>query len=279
MSRIAERFTQLAQQGRKALIPYLTAGDPVTSATVPFMHAMVEAGADILELGVPFSDPMAEGPVIQHAMERALLHHVGLHHVIDMVVEFRKKDTTTPVLLMGYLNPVEVMGYESFVSRAVAAGIDGVLLVDLPPDEAEELLALTRRHGLDVVFLVSPTTTPERIKLISQASSGFVYYVSLKGVTGAGNLDIGEVLSRVERIKAATDLPVGVGFGIKDAASARQIGEVADAVVVGSALVKLIEANLDAPDKAKQAIAELIGSMRRELDTISPESAAKMHNL
>lgn len=279
MSRIATRFAQLAQQGRKALIPYLTAGDPVTSATVPFMHAMVEAGADILELGVPFSDPMAEGPVIQHAMERALLHHVSLHQVIDMVVEFRKKDTTTPVLLMGYLNPVEVMGYESFVTQAVAAGIDGVLFVDLPPDEAEELLALTRRHGMDVVFLVSPTTTPERIKLISQASSGFVYYVSLKGVTGAGNLDIGEVLSRVERIKAATDLPVGVGFGIKDAVSARQIGEVADAVVVGSALVKLIEANLEAPDKAKQAIAELIGSMRRELDTISPESAAKMHNL
>ena len=279
MSRIAERFAQLAQQGKKALIPYLTAGDPVTSATVPFMHAMVEAGADILELGVPFSDPMAEGPVIQHAMERALLHHVSLHQVIDMVREFRKKDTTTPVLLMGYLNPVEVMGYEQFVNQAVAAGIDGVLLVDLPPDEADDLLALTRRDGLDVVFLVSPTTTPDRIKLISQASSGFVYYVSLKGVTGAGNLDIGEVLSRVERIKAATDLPVGVGFGIKDAASARQIGEVADAVVVGSALVKLIEANLDAPDKAKKAIADLISSMRRELDTISPDSAAKMHNL
>ena len=279
MSRIATRLAQLAQQGKKALIPYLTAGDPVTSATVPFMHAMVEAGADILELGVPFSDPMAEGPVIQHAMERALQHHVSLHQVIDMVREFRKKDTTTPVLLMGYLNPVEVMGYAQFVTQAVAAGIDGVLLVDLPPDEAEDLLALTRRDGLDVVFLVSPTTTPERIKLISQASSGFVYYVSLKGVTGAGNLDIGEVLSRVERIKAATDLPVGVGFGIKDAASARQIGEVADAVVVGSALVKLIEANLDAPDKAKKAIADLIASMRRELDTISPGSAAKMHNL
>ena len=279
MSRIAERFAHLARQDKKALIPYLTAGDPVTSATVPFMHAMVEAGADILELGVPFSDPMAEGPVIQHAMERALHHHVTLHQVIEMVREFRKKDTTTPVLLMGYLNPVEVMGYEQFVTQAVAAGIDGVLLVDLPPDEAEQLLSLTKQHGLDVVFLVSPTTTPERIQLISQASSGFVYYVSLKGVTGAGHLDVGEVLSRVERIKAATDLPVGVGFGIKDAHSARQIGEVADAVVVGSALVKLIEANLDAPDKAKKAIAALIESMREALDTISPGSSAKMHNL
>ena len=279
MSRIARRFEELAGQGKKALIPYLTAGDPVVSATVPFMHAMVEAGADILELGVPFSDPMAEGPVIQHAMERALTHHVSLRQVIQMVETFRKNDQTTPVLLMGYLNPVEVMGYEQFVSQATAAGVDGVLLVDLPPEEAGDLLKITQTQGLDTVFLVSPTTTNERIKRISQASSGFVYYVSLKGVTGAGNLDVAEVLSRVEQIKAETVLPVGVGFGIKDAASARQIGEVADAVVVGSALVKLIEANLEAPDKAKKAISELISSMRRELDAISPRTAAKMHNL
>lgn len=268
MSRIAKRFEQLAQQGKKALIPYLTAGDPTLEATVPILHAMVEAGADILEVGVPFSDPMAEGPVIQHAMERALEHHVGLHHVIDMVAEFRKKDKETPVLLMGYLNPVEVMGYEQFVTQAIAAGIDGVLLVDLPPDEAGDLLSFTRAKGLDMVFLVSPTTTQARIKLISQASSGFVYYVSLKGVTGAGHLDTAEVVRRVGLIKAETKLPVGVGFGIKDAASARQIGEVADAVVVGSALVKLIEANLDSTDKAKVAIAALISSMRKELDTI-----------
>ncbi len=268
MSRIAKRFEQLARQGKKALIPYLTAGDPTLAATVPLLHAMVEAGADILEVGVPFSDPMAEGPVIQRAMERALEHHVGLHHVIDMVAEFRKQDKETPVLLMGYLNPVEVMGYEQFVTQAIAAGIDGVLLVDLPPDEAGDLLSITRAKGLDMVFLVSPTTTQARIKLISQASSGFVYYVSLKGVTGAGHLDTAEVVRRVGLIKAETRLPVGVGFGIKDAASARQIGEVADAVVVGSALVKLIEANLDSTDKAKVAIAELISSMRKELDTI-----------
>jgi tryptophan synthase alpha chain len=278
MSRIAKRFAELAAQGKKALIPYLTAGDPVPGATVPILHAMVAAGADILEVGVPFSDPMAEGPVIQHAMERALEHHVSLHDVIAMVAEFRKKDANTPVLLMGYLNPVEVMGYEQFVNQAIAAGIDGVLLVDLPPDEAGDLLKLTRARGLDTIFLVSPTTTPARIRLISEASSGFVYYVSLKGVTGAGHLDTQEVVTRVGLIRDATDLPVGVGFGIKDAASARQIGEVADAVVVGSALVRLIEANLDSTDKASKAIAELIASMRKELDTISPRSVAKMHN-
>jgi len=278
MSRIAKRFELLAKQGRKALIPYLTAGDPAPMATVPLLHAMVTAGADILELGVPFSDPMAEGPVIQHAMERALEHHVTLQQVIEMVAAFRQQDKETPVLLMGYLNPVEVMGYEKFVNQATAAGIDGVLLVDLPPDEAGDLLSITRKKGLDTVFLVSPTTTEARIKLISQASSGFVYYVSLKGVTGAGHLDTSEVVSRVGLIKKSTNLPVGVGFGIKDATSARQIGEVADAVVVGSALVKLIEANLDSTDKAKTAIADLIASMRKELDMISPRSAAKMHN-
>lgn len=276
MSRIRDRFAQLRQAGRKALIPYLTAGDPNPEFTVPLMHAMVEAGADILELGVPFSDPMAEGPVIQHAMERALEHHLGLHHVIDMVAEFRTQDATTPVLLMGYLNPVEVMGYENFVQRATAAGIDGVLLVDLPPEEAEELLKHARASQLDVVFLVSPTTTDKRMAAIAAASSGFVYYVSLKGVTGAGHLDTQAVQERVARIKSMTDLPVGVGFGIKDGDSAKTIAAVADAVVVGSALVRLVEDNIPSLDATREAVSGLIGEMRTAMDENLSRTPVKM---
>ena len=274
MSRIARRFEELSKSGRKALIPYLTAGDPDNSFSVPLMHAMVAAGADILELGVPFSDPMAEGPVIQHAMERALEHHISLTEVIELVRIFRQKDETTPVLLMGYLNPIEVMGYENFVNRATDAGVDGVLLVDLPPEEADLLKKHATDKHLDTVFLVSPTTTDERIETIAQASGGFVYYVSLKGVTGAGNLDIDQVVDRVERIKSHTSLPVGVGFGIKDAASAGRIAAVADAVVVGSALVKLVEANQNSQEQAIRAVSNLISSMRKEMDTISASSAA-----
>lgn len=278
MSRIHDRFAQLKQQGRKALIPYLTAGDPNLDFTVPLMHAMVQAGADILEVGVPFSDPMAEGPVIQHAMERALMHHVSLHQVIDMVAKFRTEDTETPVLLMGYLNPIEVMGYESFVNEAVSAGVDGVLLVDLPPEEAGELLQSARSQGLDVVFLVAPTTTDQRIQTIAQASSGFIYYVSLKGVTGAGHLDANEVQQRVARIKSFTSLPVGVGFGIKDGASAKSISAVADAVVVGSALVRLVEANMPSLDNTRAAVTKLIGEMRQAMDGEMLRSAAKMQS-
>ncbi|MBI1425331.1 MAG: tryptophan synthase subunit alpha [Gammaproteobacteria bacterium] len=278
MSRIGARFSQLAGEARKALIPYLTAGDPNPDFTVPLMHAMVEAGADILEVGVPFSDPMAEGPVIQHAMERALLHHVSLQQVIDMVATFRTKDATTPVLLMGYLNPVEVMGYETFVNKASAAGIDGVLLVDLPPEEAEALLKYARPAGLDVIFLVAPTTTPQRMKTIAATSSGFVYYVSLKGVTGAGHLNTEEVQRRVTEIKSVSTLPVGVGFGIKDGASAKSIAAVADAVVVGSALVRLIEANIPSLDKTRGAVADLISEMRHAMDGDSRQSAVKMQS-
>ena len=278
MSRIGGRFSQLAAESRKALIPYLTAGDPNPDFTVPLMHAMVEAGADILEVGVPFSDPMAEGPVIQHAMERALLHHVSLHQVIDMVATFRTKDTTTPVLLMGYLNPVEVMGYETFVNKATAAGIDGVLLVDLPPEEAEALLKYAKPAGLDVIFLVAPTTTLQRMKTIAKTSSGFVYYVSLKGVTGAGHLNTEEVQRRVTEIKSVSTLPVGVGFGIKDGASAKSIAAVADAVVVGSALVRLIEANIPSLDKTRDAVADLIGEMRHAMDGDSRQSTVKMQS-
>lgn len=269
MSRIADRFAELKQQGRKALIPYVTAGDPGPDTTVPLMHAMVEAGADIIELGVPFSDPMAEGPVIQRAMERALEHHVSLTDVMQMVARFREKDTTTPVLLMGYLNPVEVMGYETFAKTAVGSGVDGVLLVDIPPEEADELLAAVNSAGLDTVFLVSPTTDDERIKKIAAASSGFIYYVSLKGVTGAGHLDTAEVAERVARIKQASDLPVGVGFGIKDAESAAKIAGVADAVVVGSALVKKIEESAGASDKINSAVAGLIKEIRAGIDAIT----------
>jgi len=273
MSRIKSRFQTLQQQGRKALIPYLTAGDPEPAFTVPLMHAMVKAGADILELGVPFSDPMAEGPVIQHAMERALAHQVSISDVIAMVKQFRETDTTTPVLLMGYLNPIEVTGYETFVRLAVTAGVDGVLLVDLPPEEATELSRFADGQ-LDTVFLVSPTTTEQRTKLIAQASSGFVYYVSLKGVTGAGNLDTEQVGARVEQIKRYTDLPVGVGFGIKDADTAVQIASVADAVIVGSALVKLVEANQGSLDDAILAVSGLITSMRKGMDARLTSGAA-----
>lgn len=278
MSRIAERFAQLKQQGRKALIPYLTAGDPNPDFTVPLMHAMVQAGADILELGVPFSDPMAEGPVIQHAMERALEHHVGLQQVIEMVAKFRTEDASTPVLLMGYLNPVEVMGYENFVNKATAAGVDGVLLVDLPPEEAGELLKYARLKGLDVIFLVAPTTTDARIHTVAEASSGFIYYVSLKGVTGAGHLDADAVRQRVAKIKSVTSIPVGVGFGIKDGVSAKSISAVADAVVVGSALVRLVEANIPSLDKTRAAVAGLMTEMRQAMDGDLPLSEAKMQS-
>lgn len=266
MSRIATRFTDLQQSSRKALIPYITAGDPQPGITVPLMHAMVKAGADILELGVPFSDPMAEGPVIQRAMERALEHHVSLRDVLAMVAEFRRQDSDTPVLLMGYLNPVEVMGYASFARAASEAGVDGVLIVDLPPEEADELLAELDKTGLDIVFLVSPTTDEQRIEKIAKVSSGFIYYVSLKGVTGAGHLDTDEVAERVNRIKAHSKLPVGVGFGIKDADSAARVARVADAVVVGSALVKKVEETGGGADKLEGAITALLTDIRAGLD-------------
>jgi len=266
MSRIAARFTELQQNSRKALIPYITAGDPQPGITVPLMHAMVKAGADILELGVPFSDPMAEGPVIQRAMERALEHHVSLKDVLAMVAEFRQQDSETPVLLMGYLNPVEVMGYATFARAATEAGVDGVLIVDLPPEEADELLAELDKTGLDIVFLVSPTTDEQRIEKIAKVSSGFIYYVSLKGVTGAGHLDTNEVAERVNRIKAHSKLPVGVGFGIKDADSAARVARVADAVVVGSALVKKVEETDGLADKLEGAITALLTDIRVGID-------------
>jgi tryptophan synthase alpha chain len=266
MSRIAKHLEALRANGRKALIPFITAGDPQPSVTVPTMHAMVESGADIIELGVPFSDPMADGPVIQHASERALLHHVGLRDVLAMVKEFRQTNQHTPVVLMGYLNPIEVMGYEAFARAAAEAGVDGALTVDMPPEEAGELTAALRSNGLDPIFLLAPTTSEQRISRICELASGFVYYVSVKGITGAGHLNTDEVAERVKTIRSKTDLPVGVGFGIKDGESAARVAKVADAVVVGSALVGRIEALQNDIDQIPQAAGAFIAELRQALD-------------
>ena len=242
MSRIQGRFAALGKAKRKALIPYITAGDPHPSLTVPLMRGLVEAGADILELGVPFSDPMADGPVIQRAGERALKHGVGLSDVLKLVAEFRKTDHTTPVVLMGYANPIEAMGIDRFVAAAKAADVDGVIVVDYPPEECEQFAALAKKAGIDPIFLLAPTSTDKRIEQVGRVGSGYLYYVSLRGVTGAANLDFSEVNSRIPAIRAATRLPIGVGFGIRDAESARRVAQSADAVVIGSRIIQEIEA-------------------------------------
>lgn len=266
MSRIAGRFSELKTQGKTALIPFITAGDPNPGVTVGLMNAMVRAGADLIELGVPFSDPMADGPVIQRASERALEHHVSLHDVMTMVKTFREQDADTPVVLMGYLNPIEVMGYEDFAMHAETAGVDGALVVDIPPEEGYQLLQAMRKHSLDQIYLLAPTSTPKRIGLICEAASGFVYYVSVKGVTGASHLDLEAVESKLSQIRAKTDLPVGVGFGIKDAKTAAAVSRVADAVVVGSALVSSVEALADRPDEIADALTETLAGMRKAMD-------------
>lgn len=266
MSRIAGVFSALRDQGRQALIPFVTAGDPDMDTSLPLMHALVEAGADIIELGVPFSDPMADGPVIQRASERALIHRVSLHEVLDLVRRFRDSNDTTPVVLMGYLNPIEVMGYEAFAEAASDAGVDGVLTVDIPPEEGESFVPAMKRRGIDPIFLIAPTSDRGRIERITAAASGFVYYVSLKGVTGAANLSPDSVREKLGQIRQCTDLPVGVGFGIKDAETAAVMSAFADAVVVGSALVSRIEANIGAPDKAIDEISALLADMRHAMD-------------
>ncbi len=274
MSRIAKRFADLRAAGRKALIPYVTAGDPNPEVSVPLMHALVAAGADVLELGVPFSDPMADGPVIQAACERALVHHTSLRRVLEMVREFRTRDADTPVVLMGYLNPVEVMGYEVFATAAQAAGIDGVLTVDLPPEEAHDLVQALQRVELDPIFLLSPTSDTARIDRISAVASGFIYYVSIKGVTGSSQLDVAAVRRKVDEIRTHTALPVGVGFGIRDAESAAQVAAVADAVVVGSALVGRIPELQAQPDQIPAVLAAVLADMRRAMDAIPPQAAS-----
>ena len=266
MSRLAACFAALKAQGKTALIPYVTAGDPHPSITVPLMHSMVAAGANIIELGVPFSDPMADGPTIQQAHERALAHHTSLRDILAMVTEFRQTNQTTPVVLMGYLNPIEIMGYETFAKAAQAAGVDGVLTVDLPPEEGMGVLPMFREHGLDPIFLISPTTPTVRMQSVAAAGGGFVYYVSLKGVTGANTLDVAQVAARLAQIREHTDLPVGVGFGIKDATTAAAVAQVADAVVVGSAVIKQIEAHLNDHATIMKNISDLLASMRQAMD-------------
>ena len=270
MSRIAGRFQQLAQQGRKALIPYVVAGDPGLEMTVPLMHRMVASGADIIELGVPFSDPMSEGPVLQLGHERSLANGTGLRHVLQMVAEFRQDDATTPVLLMGYANPVSHMGYAMFADAAAAAGVDALLTVDIPPEEVAPVNAELQRVGLDNIFLVAPTTPAERIGRIVAMASGFIYYVSLKGVTGAGHLDVADVAHHLDLIRARTSLPVAVGFGIRDADSARAVAGVADGVVVGSALVNAMASAIEAGGDHEAAISaavSLLAEIRQGIDS------------
>jgi len=267
MNRITQRFNELKAQQKKALIPFVTAGDPQPDVTVPLMHAMVAAGADLLELGVPFSDPMADGPVIQAACERALQHHVSLHDVLDMVTAFRQDDANTPVILMGYLNPVEVWGYAGFAKAAAAAGVDGVLTVDLPPEEAGEFTAAMQAEAIDTIFLLAPTSDAVRMDRVSASASGFIYYVSFKGVTGANRLDVNAVADKLQALRRHTDLPVGVGFGISDAATAAQVAAVADAVVVGSVLVKQLAALAGDPAAIPAAVAATVAELRQGIDS------------
>lgn len=266
MSRLQTRFEALKAVNKTALIPYVTAGDSNPSITVPLMHRMVESGADVIELGVPFSDPMADGPTIQLACERALEHNTSLSDVLAMVAEFRQNDADTPVVLMGYLNPVEIMGYGNFAKRAQEAGVDGALIVDLPPEEGVGVLPLFREHDIDAIFLLSPTSPDSRIKSVAEAGSGFLYYVSLKGVTGASTLDVDAVAERISHIRQFTDIPLGVGFGIKDAETAASMSKIADAVVVGSAIVKQIEANPDQSNVIMDNIGNLLAEMRAAMD-------------
>ncbi len=268
MSRIEGVFQQLHEQGRTALIPFVTAGDPAPEHTVPLMHAMVEAGADLIELGVPFSDPMADGPVIQRASERALEHHTSLSDCLDMVRRFRERDDATPVVFMGYLNPIEVMGYCEFAGRAQAAGVDGLLIVDAPPEEGSLLLDALRRHGIDQIYLLAPTSTPERIRQICECASGFVYYVSVKGVTGTASLDVTEVSAKLDMIRRQTHLPLGVGFGIKDADSAAAVADTANAVIVGSAIVGRIEKLKETPESIPGVVGGFLKELREAMDRV-----------
>ena len=272
MSRIATTFSTLKSQGRKALIPYVTAGFPFADVTPELMHAMVAGGADVIELGVPFSDPSADGPVIQKAGDKALSFGIGMVQVLDMVRQFRTKDSSTPVVLMGYANPVERYDIKhgggkaesAFIRDAAQAGVDGVLIVDYPPEECVEFAARLRAHGMDLIFLLAPTSTDTRMGQVAEVASGYVYYVSLKGVTGAGTLDVATVEATLPRIRRHVNVPVGVGFGIRDAATARAIGKVADAVVIGSKIIQLIE---NQPrDKVAAAAQAFLREIRTALD-------------
>jgi tryptophan synthase alpha chain len=279
MSRIATTFQTLQSQGRKALIPYVTAGFPFADITPELMHGMVEAGADVIELGVPFSDPMADGPVIQKAGEAALALGIGMKQVLAIVAAFRQKDTTTPVVLMGYANPVErydlVHGKKAFIRDASAAGVDGLLVVDYPPEECEAFAADLKAANIDLIFLLAPTSTSERMAQVARIATGYVYYVSLKGVTGAGHLDTEAVGQMIPRIRQHVNIPVGVGFGIRDARTAQAVGSAADAVVIGTKIIQLIE---DQPrDKVVPTVREFLAGIREALDALpaaTPKNAA-----
>jgi tryptophan synthase alpha chain len=266
MSRIPATFKELQARKKKALIPFVTAGDPAPATTVPIMHALVSSGADILELGVPFSDPMADGPTIQRSSERALRHGVGLRDVLGFVREFRTSNSTTPVVLMGYANPIEAMGYEAFTASAQAAGVDGVLVVDYPPEESQGLVDLLKKRDIDSIFLLSPTSEGSRMQQVGRLASGYIYYVSLKGVTGAAHLDLQEVSAKLPQIRSYIKLPIGVGFGIRDARTAKAIASVSDAVVIGSRLVQEIESS--SPDQLIGNLSELLGGIRRAMDEV-----------
>lgn len=280
-SRIAAAFARRAARpaGQTVLIPYVTAGHPSPATTVPVMHALVEAGADVLELGVPFSDPMADGPVIQRSSECALSHGVGLRHVLAMVREFRQTDQQTPVVLMGYANPIERLGQATFAAAAQEVGVDGVLVVDYPPEETEEFAALLAKHQVEPIFLLAPTSTPARIASVGALAKGYVYYVSLKGVTGAGNLNVPEVSAKVAEIRQHVTVPVGVGFGIRDAQTASALGGAADAIVIGSKLIQEIDAAVQgvSPENLASVSARAAGdwlrTIRHALDALPPRAA------
>jgi len=266
VSRIATTFAALREAGRCGLIPYIAAGHPSLDATVPVMHALVAAGADIIELGMPFSDPMADGPVIQRATERAIGNGITISRIFEYVVEFRRLNRYTPVLLMGYLNSLEAVGAERFVSRAAAAGVDGLLLVDLPPEEAADYRACVAQAGLDLIMLVAPTTTRERLAAIAQCGTGFTYYVSFKGITGADSLNTGDVGQRLTELKSIFSTPVAVGFGIKDGIQAKRLAAFADAVVIGSALVQTLE-SAQGSEQAAQWAEGFLGAVRTAMDS------------
>ena len=266
MSRIQSAFQRLDGEGRKALIPFITAGDPEAALTVPLMQALVDAGADVIELGVPFSDPMADGPTIQRASERALARGMTLRKVLQLVSAFRTVDDRTPVVLMGYANPIEAMGLEKFAEQAAQSGVDGVLVVDYPPEEAESFGAAMKAHGLDPIFLIAPTSTPERIAQVAAIASGYVYYVSLAGVTGSGALNVEAVAERLPAIREKTGLPVGVGFGIRDAATAARIAGFADAIVVGSRIIEEIEKST--AETACANVKALVADIRHGVDEV-----------
>lgn len=268
MSRIDATFSRLKEQRKKALIPFVTAGDPSPELSVPLMHAMVKAGADILELGIPFSDPMADGPAIQRSSERAIKNGVGVRNVLSYVSEFRKTNNLTPVVLMGYANPIEHMGYEAFAKAARANGVDGVLVVDYPPEESGDLFKYLDAHQLDPIFLLAPTSSDARIAAVGKLARGYIYYVSLKGVTGAANIDLTEVAAKLPQIKSVTNLPVGVGFGIRDAATAKSVAGIADAVVIGSRIIQEIERST--ATNLLDNVGKLLSDIRLAMDSIHP---------